>query len=308
MKKLLKAWNIERFHTNELTKDEIKELTDKYNLHDIIIEDMQEISTQDKVDVYDDCLFLVLHFPKFENKRYTMNEFDCILGNDYIVTITKYKTSIIESIKQEYSQELQADKEQWHEALYKTSPYYILYRIIDAMYDKTLHGIKQFQYDMIQTEAKIFDKYGDSSSVEEIMQKRRNMVILRHMMNPQTAIVTELQKETEKIFDGQLEVYFEDLSYKTDKIHSYITILQEDIDSLYDAANTLTNIRINRTMKIFTIFTAIIGVMTLISGMYGMNVKLPGDTHPYMFFIILSIMMLIIACLLKFFVGKWRLK
>jgi magnesium transporter len=182
--------------------EEIEELIKKYDLHDIIVEDMKEISTQDKIDVYDECLFLVLHFPKFEakSKRYAMNEFNCILGKDYIVTITKYKTSIIEDIKEEYSEELKTDKEDGHEAIYKTSPYYILYRIIDAMYDKTLHGIKRFQNDMIQTEAKIFDKHGDTSSVEEIMQKRRNMVILRHMMNPQIEIITELQKETEKLF------------------------------------------------------------------------------------------------------------
>jgi magnesium transporter len=236
-------------------------LTEKYDLHDIIVEDMEESSTQDKIDVYDECLFLVLHFPKFqrENKRYGMNEFNCILGKNYIVTITKYRTSFIEKIKEEYTEELQEDKDDGHEALYKVSPYYILYRIIDSMFDKTLFGIKQFQADMGSIEQKVFDRHHQETTIiEELMQKRRNIVTLRHMINPQTEIITELQKETEKLFGGELEVYFEDLLYKVDKIHSHINILQEDIDSLYDAANTLTNIRINKTMKIFTIFTAII--------------------------------------------------
>ena len=182
---------------------EIEELTEKYDLHDIIIEDLEETSTQDKIDVYDDCLFIVLHFPKFEKekRKYTMNEFNCILGKNYIATITKYKTSFIEIIKQEYTNELKEDKEDGYEVLYKISPYYILYRIIDAMYEKTLLALKNFTIDLASIENKIFEQdSADTMTLEELMKKRRNIVTLKHSINPQSEIITELQKETIKIF------------------------------------------------------------------------------------------------------------
>ena len=114
MKKLLKVGTTEWFHTNELSKNEISELAEQYNLHHIIVEDMEEASTQDKIDVYDSCLFVVLHFRKFEreNSMHITNEFNCILRKNYIATITKMKTSIIERIKEEYTEELQEDKEE----------------------------------------------------------------------------------------------------------------------------------------------------------------------------------------------------
>jgi magnesium transporter len=57
-------------------------------------------------------------------------------------------------------------------------------------------------------------------------------------------------------------------------------------------------------MKIFTIFTAIIWVMTFVSGMYGMNVRLPGQESEYMFYVIIMLMTLVIGWLLRYFKQK----
>lgn len=307
MKKLLKVGTTEWFHTNELSKNEISELAEQYNLHHIIVEDMEEASTQDKIDVYDSCLFVVLHFPKFEreNSMHITNEFNCILWKNYIATITKMKTSIIERIKEEYTEELQEDKEEWNDIKYKVSPYYILYRIIDGMYDKTLSGLRFFTNDLRSIEQNIFrQNINTTASLEALLKKRRSIVAVKHCIQPQSEIITELQKETEKLYGWDLDVYFEDLLYKIDKILALVHSLQEELDSLYDTANTLTNIKINKTMKIFTIFTAIIWVLTFVSGMYGMNVKLPWQDVEHMFYLIIVMMAIVIWSLLFYFHKK----
>ena len=43
------------------SKEYLDTLVDTYDLHEIIEEDILESSVQDKIDVYDNCLFLVLH-------------------------------------------------------------------------------------------------------------------------------------------------------------------------------------------------------------------------------------------------------
>ncbi|MBO4517234.1 hypothetical protein J5751_07625 [bacterium] len=70
-----------RFHCSNPSEKDIKELVERYDLHEIIEEDISEVNTQDKVDVYDDSIFLVLHFPKFNQstKAYYSNEFNIIL-------------------------------------------------------------------------------------------------------------------------------------------------------------------------------------------------------------------------------------
>jgi magnesium transporter len=70
-----------RFHASNPSLKELNKIKDMYDLHEIIEDDLYEANTQDKIDVYDDFIFLVLHFPKFNNrtKTYFSNEFNIIL-------------------------------------------------------------------------------------------------------------------------------------------------------------------------------------------------------------------------------------
>jgi magnesium transporter len=49
--------------------DEVDEIVKKYDFHEIIEEDLKEENTHDKIDAYDDYVFLVLHFPKFNERK-----------------------------------------------------------------------------------------------------------------------------------------------------------------------------------------------------------------------------------------------
>lgn len=91
----------------------------------MIEEDILEPSSHDKIDVYDDCIFLIMHFPKYNERiwKYVSNEMDVILGKDFIITLTKYPTNNIDKIREEYEQEIHQDGEQAEE--YKVSPFII---------------------------------------------------------------------------------------------------------------------------------------------------------------------------------------
>lgn len=276
MKPFLHLKWVDRHYEYAPSKEYLDELVTTYNLHEIVEEDIISQSAQDKIDVYDNCLFVVLHFPKYQEnlQKYVVNEFSVILGKEYIVTLTRYKTNHIETIKNEYEQEISrmTDGE-----TFKFSPYYILYMLIDEMYHKILHALRNFTSDLREIEETVFSSRKlDKSLLEQIMIKRRNIVTLKHMILPQRDILKQLQKETLKFFGWELDVYFEDLEYQLDKIMRNIDTVTEDIDSLYDTYNATVNMKINSIITILTIFTAIIWVLTLVTWFYGMNVPLPG--------------------------------
>lgn len=58
-------------------------------------------------------------------------------------------------MKDEYVREIEHLEE---EEAYKRSPYYILYRIIDAMYDKVLHALLMFSQDLRVMEDAVFEQ------------------------------------------------------------------------------------------------------------------------------------------------------
>ncbi len=70
-----------------------------------------------------------------------------ILGKDYIITLSLYEASHIEKIVQQYKEDL-AESDIQDEEAYKVSPYYIMYTIIDSMYDKIIKAQSQSSRDL----------------------------------------------------------------------------------------------------------------------------------------------------------------
>ena len=302
MEKILKIWNMTWFHSSNPTDKELNEIKDTYDLHEIIKDDLYETNTQDKIDVYDDSMFLVLHFPKFNKrtKTYFSNEFNVILWKDFIISLTKFDTNHIDKIREEYFDDLKAWKED-----FKVSPYYILYVMMDVMYDKVVSGLNKFNRDLNSIESGIFEwKKLNQWLIEKLLVKRRNSIVIKHIMQPQDEILEELNKVTLKKYKGELDVYFEDLQYKQDKIMSHIAIANESTVTLSDTYNSLMSIKTNSMISILTIFTAIIWIMTFITGLYGMNVTLPGQTWWNTFVMIVWAMVSIWVVTLLFFKRK----
>jgi magnesium transporter len=123
-------------------------------------------------------------------------------------------------------------------------------------------------------------------------------------MQPQEEILEELNKVTVKKYKWELDVYFEDLQYKQDKIMSNIAIANESTVTLSDTYNSLMSIKTNSMISVLTIVTVIIWIMTFITGLYGMNLDLPGQNWSFMFVFIIGTMVLIGTWTLIFFKRK----
>lgn len=304
MKNILHFGNIDWIHLFEPQKDEILELVKKYDFHELIEEDLLELTNQEKIDVYEDYMFIVVNFPKYnaENKKYFLNEFSIILGKNIIVTMTKFDTNHIKSIIDEYSEELktrESDEE------FKISPYYILYKILDTMYDKSIKMLTQSSKDVANLEEQLFASNKlEKTLLESLTIKKRNIVWLKHTFTPHKEILDELQNALPKFYKEELDVYFEDLEYKLEKIMNNIAISFENTESLADTYNSLMNIKTNAMITILTIFSALTGVLTLISGIYGMNITLPGQSNTNFFPILMTIMWVVCLGLLRIFKKK----
>lgn len=245
MKTVLHFGNVDWIHLFEPTKEEIKELVNIYEFHELIEEDLFEMTNQEKIDIYEDYMFIVVNFPKYnpDLKKYFMNEFSIILGKNIIVTMTKYDTNHIKSIIEAYSQELktrESDEE------FKISPYYILYKVLDTMYDKSIKMLNTSTKDVVVLEEQLFASNKlEKKLLENLTIKKRNIVSLKHIFMPHKEILEELQNTLPKFYKEDLDVYFEDVIYKFDTIINTIAISFENIESLAETYNSLMTIKTN---------------------------------------------------------------
>ncbi|MBO4203623.1 hypothetical protein J5893_02195 [bacterium] len=213
----LKIGDVTRTHLVNPSFKEVKILIEKYHLHEIIEQDFLDFTTQDKMDVYDDCIFVIMRFPKYNEKteKHFANTMHAILGKDFIITVTSNHTNNIQKIQDMYRKELEEDSSE----AFKLSPYYILYKIIDAMYDKALIGLAKFSQDLIKIEDVTLEIDAiDENLLSLLLIKKRNAIMMKQIVTPHSEILSELQDATMNFYEGDLDVYFEDLQYKTDKI------------------------------------------------------------------------------------------
>jgi magnesium transporter len=140
------------------------------------------------------------------------------------------------------------------------------------MLEKMFNVIKNIKLDIRQLETKVFET-GNTSLVQDIMIKKRNIVVLKHMFKPQVIVLRQLETAVNELYSGEMEVYFEDLEDKLAQIMSDIDILSEYIDSVEDAFKSMIDIKTNFVMKVLTLFSAFMLPLTLITSFYGMNIS-----------------------------------
>lgn len=93
-------------HMPEPTNEQIHEVVEKYDLHTIVEDDLLSGMIQDKVDSYDDHLFLVTHFPKYDQTldKYYANPLFVLITKNTIITICKSPISALKQLYDQYQQ------------------------------------------------------------------------------------------------------------------------------------------------------------------------------------------------------------
>lgn len=106
------------------------------------------------------------------------------------------------------------------------------------------------------------------------MIRKRNMIAMKHMISPQIQVLKVLELRMNALFrDDEVEVYFENLEDKVQKIYSEIQLLQENIDSMEDTLKSIFDMQTNNTIKYLTFFSAFMLPLTLITSFFGMNIE-----------------------------------
>lgn len=283
MLRKLKVGGLKWIDWVNLSNIEIKNILKKYNFHELDLEACLQQNQRVRIDSYDNYFFMVLHFPKYNSrtKIYELNEFNIFLWRDFLITFRNQTWTHIDKIFEKYSNKnLKKDED------FKLTSGFVLYEIIQAMLEKMFKVCDNLNKDLKQIESMVFEKT-DYSLVKQIMIKKRNIVILKHMFLPQISVMNLIEFNINKLFAGEIEQYFEDLEDKIEHIVNDIKILFEYIETIEDAFKSIIDIKTNSIMTFLTLFSAFMLPLTLITSFYGMNIKLPFQNYPFFIYILL---------------------
>jgi magnesium transporter len=278
--------------------EDVEYLREEYpHFHPLDLEDLMSTIERPKLDEYDDYLFVVLQFPIWDPVRRMSRpaEVDIFVGSGYLVTAHDGTLTPLQRFFDQCRSE-EAVREQFM----SRGASKVFYAVIDQLVDYLFPMLYKIDTNIRKLEEDIF-VVSERRIIQELAIVRRDIIALRRIVQPQVAILQRLEGLDRAYIRDDLDVYFGDILDHLHKATDLIMYHGEVVFGLTDTANTLANLYTNDIMRILTVISVIMMPLTLLSGIYGMNILLPMQDFQYAFLIIVAAMVIITGGMLYVF-------
>ncbi len=281
------------------TKAKLDYLAQHYPFHPLDLEDCLSVRQQPKLDEYPDYLFLVFHFSVWD-KETRVSRYDQVsvfVGDKYLVTVHSGRLKPLASLFQQCRTD-EGTRQQY----FSYGSGYLLYRILDMTveaYFPILNSILSWINDV---EDAVYDE--NIPLAQEIATLRRDIVTQRRIIYSLRGVTAESERKIRRFSKLDVAVQFGDLMDHLNKICEALDEAKEVVEIFKDTDFVLSTERLNRIMRVLTVLGSIILPFLAISGIYGMNIPLPGGLERgsfHTFIILVGGMLLISGSMLIFF-------
>src|SRR6266508_1720706 len=237
------------------------ELAERFGWHPLDVEDVLSKRQRPKVDEYPDYLFAVLHFPFYDKAVQRLNAAEL----DVFV-----------------------------------GPGYLLYHVLDDLFDYCFPSLDKIAHKLDSIEDDIDDGHFEEI-VRDISKAKQEIISYRKIIKPQRPALRLLERRVERFLPEELELYFDDLVDASERIWDLLDNDKEVVEALEATNESAISHRQNDVLRVLTIFASIMLPLTLITGIFGMNVHFPGFDTAAAFWVIVGAMAATLAGLVAFF-------
>lgn len=267
------------------TPDDARLLTDVFQFHELAVEDALAESHHPKVEGYDGYLYTILHGIDFKasEHEFATHDADFFIGANYLVTVTDGTSRSIP--------ETQTACER-NSRMLAEGPCALAHRIIDTMVDHYRPEVDKLEERIDELESTVFESGETRATNQEILDLKRDVASLRRIILPQRDVLGRLARREFPQVSEELAYRFRDVYDHVVRITDDALLYDDRLSAILEAHLSNVSNRLNEVMKFLTIFSVIFMPMTVLTGMYGMNVPLfhfPGGEH-VQFWWILGIM------------------
>ena len=261
-------------------------LEEHFDFHPLDYEDVFSRNQRPKVDEYDDYLFIVLHFPRFDKtvERLNAAEVDIFVGPDFIITLPNEPLQSIE-----YLFERSRLNDEFRSQLFSKGAGYLLYKVVDESVDASFPMLRKIGHKLERLEEDIFE--GRSAEiVRDLSNVKQEIINFRKIVRPQRAALQDLER-TKRYVPEDLEIYFDDVNDASERVWDMLENFKEVVEGLESTNESVLSHRVNDVLRVLTAFSVIILPLTLIASTLGMNVAFPGEGTEGAFWVIVGVML-----------------
>ena len=266
------------------SKEELEELVTNYGLELDLLKDGLDNNEIPRFDDEDKAHYIYVKTISKNNELITLL---IIIGEEFILTLSNYETKL--------ETELLKTKHKFYTTQKnKTLIYWLLTN--NAMLE---------HFVAFETKTVNQKRYIDNIKESDLDSLLNHEEILNKMTSAYTYILHVYHKLTKRInFYEDDKDLISDLIIDSEEAQNICLSSVKSISNIRNHYTLVLSNKLNKNIRILTIFTILVSLSTAVSGIFGMNVVLPFQTHPLALFGILGLIIILTIVFLVFLKKK----
>lgn len=253
------------------TGEEIRQLSETYQIHPLVQAELERPSERSKVDVYKDLIYLVLRFPRVTSNGSTnegngsndAEEVDFVLGKNFIITTHYELINPLNDFASIFQNDFMLKKN--HEHVHPGIIFYYMLKEIYAAIELRLTAISR---QLKGVEEQVFSGQ-ERAAVRVISDINRKLLDCQRTVRAHHEILASLQIAAADLYEPKFQYYLQAIAGDERLIWKTIQNTLETFDNLRTANESLLSIKTNETMKLLTVIAFIFLPLNLVAQMYG---------------------------------------
>lgn len=242
-------------------------LKDVFHIHPLAVQDALEALQHPKIETYPGLLYVVLHGINFkpESDEFDTHDTDFFLTREFLVTVHDGKRRSIEQICK-----LCLD----NELVLREGTVALMHRIVDRMIEHYRPEVDELETRLDQIEEAVIETPSNELT-RQILTIKRDISAMRRIVLPQRDVIGRLSRREFEIIDQEMSYRFRDVFDQLVRMSDDAIIFQERVTGILDAHLASVSNQLATISKVLAAFAVMLGPLTVVTGMYGMNVTLP---------------------------------
>ncbi|TLM80269.1 MAG: magnesium/cobalt transporter CorA [Actinobacteria bacterium] len=249
------AW-VDVFEPDEASMESVAR---EFRLHPLAVEDCLHYPQRPKLESYGDSVFLIWIVPEGRiGDGLDMNELDAFLGQRWLVTVHREPVDAADRVASEAEAHLSRGVD------------WVLHALLDLTVDKVFPILDEVSDRLEALEDRMLER-AERTDLGDLLEAKRMLVRIHKAIVPERDILRELVRE-EQLVSQEAYRYFQDVGDHLARVEDGVETYRDVASGAMDVYLSAVSNRMNEIMKQLTVVATIFMPLTLISGIYGMNV------------------------------------
>lgn len=251
------------------TRAEILDVSEEYKLPDIVAEELGLLNLRSKVDYYKKLglIYLVLHFPIIgEGEDSVEQEIDFVIGQNFLVTTRYEKIDPVKNFSRFFERDSYLDKTNIGE-----NAGYLFVHLMREIYKHSLDNLENINDSLKMIEKNIF-REKQVEAVSQISETNRKFLNFKQALRHHGEIFKSFETASVDMFGQSFYYLLGTATSEYNRVRNTLEVGKEILDDLRDTNDSLLTTKTNTAMRRLTAITSVLLPITLITGIFGMNV------------------------------------